>query len=633
MSRPQALAVTAATLLGTAVGCLYLWKAFKSPKWKKALASQNGEPVKRGESTAQSGKEESCQPDCRADFVNPSPLVGKLLTADALIVESEAEWEQAWPLLKAELEHYPLIGIDCEWISIKGKPNPVSLLQLASYSGLCLLVRIPQMTRDGRLLPKTLLDLLGNGSVLKVGVDVFEDGCKLFRDYCITARGCLDVRYLVMRQSPGHLLFYSRKNNFTCSLSLKSLAQDILHFTLDKSLHLRCSNWEAEELTDEQVAYAAQDAQVSVALFFHLLGFSSAPLEDGTSSECEPRWRRMLARCQGLVDIPFKGKMGGSRGEDGMRETNSQQRRRNKKLGTNQKSLSDLNTQDPRKIQHKPLGVGYSARKSPLYDNCFLHAPDGQPLCTCDRKKAQWYIDKGIGELISEDPFVVKLKFEPSGRPESQEDYYLITKENLCVVCGKRESYIRKNIVPHEYRRHFPIQMKDHSSHDVLLLCTACHATSNYYDNVLKQQLAEEFNAPIGCEESIRLLEDPVRRQVRSGARALLHADSLPEARREELQSVLKAFYGMETLTREILEEGASLETRIFNENYVPHGLKVTQSCAIGGLQALMSLEKRWRQHFLDYMRPRHLPSLWSVDHNHSKLIRKYGEDLKIELT
>lgn len=38
-----------------------------------------------------------------------------------------------------------------------------------------------------------------------------------------------------------------------------------------------------------------------------------------------------------------------------------------------------------------------SFRKSPLYDNCFLHAPDGQPLCTCDKKKAKWYLDKGIG--------------------------------------------------------------------------------------------------------------------------------------------------------------------------------------------------------------------------------------------
>ncbi|XP_048394161.1 exonuclease 3'-5' domain-containing protein 2 isoform X2 [Stegostoma tigrinum] len=543
MARPQALAVTAATLLGTAVGCLYLWKAFKSPKWKKALASQNQEGVER-EKITQGDRGESCQIDNTDDFVNPSLLVEKLLTADAFIVESEDEWEQAWPLLKTDLDNYPLIGIDCEWISIKGKPNPVSLLQLASYSGFCLLVRMPQMIRDGRLMPKTLLDLLGNGSVLKVGVDAFEDGCKLFRDYCITVRGCLDVRYLAMRQS--------RKNSFACSLSLKSLAQDILNYTLDKSIHLRCSNWEAEELSNEQIAYAAQDAQVSVALFFHLLGFSSAPLEGCMPCEHEPTWKQMLARCQGLIDIPFKGKVGSSRGEDGTGDINSQQRRRNKKLGTNQKSASHLNTPDPRRIQHKPLGVGYSARK---------------------------------------------------------------------------------NIVPHEYRRHFPVQMKDHNSHDVLLLCTACHAASNYYDNVLKQQLAVEFNAPIGCEESVRLLEDPARRQVRSAARVLLHAEGLPEARRKELQDVLKAFYGVQTLTTEILEEGASLGTRVLNESYVPHGLKVTQSCAVGGLRALMSLEKRWRQHFLDYMRPRHLPPLWCVDHNHNKLIRKYGEDLKIELT
>ena len=48
-----------------------------------------------------------------------------------------------------------------------------------------------------------------------------------------------------------------------------------------------------------------------------------------------------------------------------------------------------------------------------------------------------------IPELVSTDPFIVKLQFEPSGRPESKRDYYLTVKENLCVVCGKRESYIR----------------------------------------------------------------------------------------------------------------------------------------------------------------------------------------------
>lgn len=36
-------------------------------------------------------------------------------------------------------------------------------------------------------------------------------------------------------------------------LSLKSLAADLLNISLDKSLDLRCSDWEADELTVEQV--------------------------------------------------------------------------------------------------------------------------------------------------------------------------------------------------------------------------------------------------------------------------------------------------------------------------------------------------------------------------------------------
>lgn len=36
-------------------------------------------------------------------------------------------------------------------------------------------------------------------------------------------------------------------------LSLKSLAETVLNFPLDKSLLLRCSNWDAENLTEDQV--------------------------------------------------------------------------------------------------------------------------------------------------------------------------------------------------------------------------------------------------------------------------------------------------------------------------------------------------------------------------------------------
>ena len=42
----------------------------------------------------------------------------------------------------------------------------------------------------------------------------------------------------------------------------------------------------------------------------------------------------------------------------------------------------------------------YVVRKRPLYYNCFLLAPDGQQLCVCDVKKAEWYIDKGLAGTV-----------------------------------------------------------------------------------------------------------------------------------------------------------------------------------------------------------------------------------------
>lgn len=42
----------------------------------------------------------------------------------------------------------------------------------------------------------------------------------------------------------------------------------------------------------------------------------------------------------------------------------------------------------------------YVVRKRPLYYNCFLLAPDGQELCTCDVRKVEWYLEKGLAGKI-----------------------------------------------------------------------------------------------------------------------------------------------------------------------------------------------------------------------------------------
>ncbi|XP_071353617.1 exonuclease 3'-5' domain-containing protein 2 isoform X2 [Trachinotus anak] len=645
MSHRGPVTAVITTVLGATLGGLLIWRVYRTRRKRLPSIQKVADPE---EKESASGQCQYNQPqnlvekefkavECQTTQLPPPvqiPSAEQLLGVKPVMVSSEEEWQQLWPLMQKELSVFPVLGLDCEWVSAKGQASAVSLLQMASYSGLCVLVRLLPFRNGQRPFPLSLIEVLRDPHVLKVGVGCYEDGKRLTRDYGLSLSCTVDLRYLALRQRQAAV------NN---GLSLKSLAADLLNVSLDKSLELRCSDWEADQLTMEQMTYAARDAQVSIALFLHLLGLRS---EAGPASSSGSSYSELAARCQGLVDVPFRG-----RGDGDDKAADGERRRRTRKPPTYESPESgDQQVPDPRKNnKRKPLGVGYSARlqtsvqassfcyrKSPLYDNCFLHAPDGQPLCTCDKKKAKWYLDKGIGVLQSEDPFVVRLLFEPSGRPDSQQDYYLTAKENLCVVCGKADSYIRKNIVPHEYRRHFPTEMKDHNSHDILLLCTSCHAASNVHDSFLKQQLADEFAAPQGCEEGVRLLEDSDRRRVRSAARALLTAgEGLPEQRRDELQFLIKSFLNMnekQELTDEALQQAAGLETRIFNEAYVPHGLKVVQAHAEQGLRGLMDLERRWRQHFLTAMQPRHLPPLWSVDHNHSKFLRKYGEDLPIKL-
>ncbi|KAK7904526.1 hypothetical protein WMY93_017133 [Mugilogobius chulae] len=620
MSHRGALTAVVTTVLGVTLGGLLAWRIYRTKRRRLPSNQKAAEPVTASEKDL-TPEEFDSSPKCieevkavesQLTLTSPTVLLPpseQVFGVNPVTVSSVEEWEQLWPLFQKELSDFPVLGLDCEWVSVKGKASAVSLLQMASYSGRCVLVQLLQFQNSQQPFPFSLIEVLRDPHILKVGVGCYEDGKRLTRDYGLALACTVDLRFLALRQ---------KKATVNNGLSLKSLAADLLDITLDKSLELRCSDWEADHLTPEQMCYAARDAQVSIALFFCLLGHQS----EGALSR------------PGLVDVPFRG-----RGDGEDKPVDGERRRKTIRKPTAYISpeSGDQLVPDPRRNnKRKPLGVGYSARKSPLYDNCFLHAPDGQPLCTCDKKKAKWYLDKGIGVLVSENPFIVRLLFEPSGRPDSQQDYYLTAKENLCVVCGKADSYIRKNIVPHEYRRHFPTEMKDHNSHDILLLCTSCHGASNVHDSFLKQQLADEFGAPQGCEEGVRLHEDTDRRRVRSAARALLSAgDGLPESRRAELEEMIKNYLNMnhdEPLTLETVNQAASLETRIFNETYIPHGLKVVRAHAERGLKGLMELERRWRQHFLSSMRPKHLPPLWSVDHNHSKFLRKYGSEIPIKL-
>ena len=68
-----------------------------------------------------------------------------------------------------------------------------------------------------------------------------------------------------------------------------------------------------------------------------------------------------------------------------------------------------------KKEREKDIIKKYSCKKI-VYEGGRLEAPDGTLLSFTDHKKSQWYVNKGLATVISEEPFTVRLNFEPSGK-------------------------------------------------------------------------------------------------------------------------------------------------------------------------------------------------------------------------
>lgn len=255
-------------------------------------------------------------------------------------------------------------------------------------------------------------------------------------------------------------------------------------------------------------------------------------------------------------------------------------------------------------------------------------APDGQLLCMLDVRKAQWYLDKDLASLDQEGDgsadsrMIIRLKFEPSARESGADwEFYVSEKINQCVVCGSGPPFARKHIVPLEYRRCFSKTQKYHKSHDVLLLCLPCHQQSNLADEALRRQLALEFDAPLGTRVNVAFVKDEKTVGALRASKALrLSGEKIPAARRSELEAKVLEFFAEEEGGPPPLEECiARLKDSppsgfVRNEDFVAHGAAVVAALenTEGGVSAF---ERRWRQHFVDCMMPKFLPTGWSVYH------------------
>lgn len=108
--------------------------------------------------------------------------------------------------------------------------------------------------------------------------------------------------------------------------------------------------------------------------------------------------------------------------------------------------------------------------------------------------------------------------------------------------------------------------MKDHTSHDVLLMCPRCHQISNVSDQTVRQKLAKQCDAPFKTNEGgSKTVTVPRFREIKSISRALYYQkDKIPEKRLNELKTKLMELCPeFEEITDDVLEHLVNIETTL----------------------------------------------------------------------
>jgi ribonuclease D len=150
------------------------------------------------------------------------------------------------------LSRQSILGFDTETRPAfkKGQIYPVSLLQL-STSDQAFLFRINKIG-----LPVGLIKILASPKILKIGAAIRDDIKILQKIVPFKPGGFIELQDLV-------------KNWGIENFSLKKLSAIVLGFRISKSQRL--TNWDAPELSEQQLVYGATDAWVSCEIYKQLL--------------------------------------------------------------------------------------------------------------------------------------------------------------------------------------------------------------------------------------------------------------------------------------------------------------------------------------------------------------------------
>lgn len=235
------------------------------------------------------------------------------------------------------------------------------------------------------------------------------------------------------------------------------------------------------------------------------------------------------------------------------------------------------------------------------YDNCKIYSQDDKFLGFCDKKKYDWYIRKDLVTII--DDKSIKLNFEPkiNGHNGQFEEFCKTEIKTQCVICGNKETLNKFHVVPLEFRRLFPLHMKSHASHDVVLVCEECQGDLNHLHHQYKTHLFEKFN----------LVPNPKLLKIKAYANQKLRL-----LKKEDNEFNKKKLYNCEQELKKYLGHEPTLvelnELRdICTFDDLGEYKTVAEFIVNQYKDNLEQFEKNWRDIFVENMEPKFLPGGW----------------------
>lgn len=132
----------------------------------------------------------------------------------------------------------------------KGEVYQVALLQLATENE-AFIIRLNRLSQFDLI--KSLFE---NPDVVKVGVAIRDDLKQLQKKFKFSPQNFIELQEIA-------------KSRGLENFGLKGLTEEVLNFTITKGP--KTTNWEAVELTDRQLLYAATDAWIGLKLYKKLI--------------------------------------------------------------------------------------------------------------------------------------------------------------------------------------------------------------------------------------------------------------------------------------------------------------------------------------------------------------------------